>query len=218
MRIFECERNLGGAGDARRSVGRRREHGLRGLLAGHHAASAASVVTVYNPEQEGQIEQSGAWYEYFVQNNDLPDEACVVRVRPRRAQRGTRASASPRSSTRRRQHQARRRGAPSYVNAVPSASSRRPRPARTGGSGSEGQGAEYRRVDSGQYYHDAGDEKDGVSGRMEHRAGAAGGIEEDDRTRRNEARGVHRKGRGVWPILFVIFWRAARTSTPGSVL
>ena len=25
----------------------------------------------------------------------------------------------------------------------------------------------------------------GVSGRMEHRAGAAGGIEEDDRTRRN---------------------------------
>ena len=50
---------------------------------------------VYNPEQEGQVSESGAWYEYFVQNNDLPDEACVVFAFAPNAQRGTRQRVSP---------------------------------------------------------------------------------------------------------------------------
>ena len=56
---------------------------------------AHGVVLVYNPEQEGQVSESGAWYEYFVQNNDLPDEACVVFAFAPNAQRGTRQRVSP---------------------------------------------------------------------------------------------------------------------------
>ena len=60
-----------------------------------HSFDAHGVVLVYNPEQEGQVSESGAWYEYFVQNNDLPDEACVVFAFAPNAQRGTRQRVSP---------------------------------------------------------------------------------------------------------------------------
>ena len=59
----------------------------------------------------------------------------------------------------------------------------------------------------------------GVSGRMEHRAGAAGGIEEDDRTRRNLRPGASIvKGGGVCQFFSSIFWGGANVDARGFVL
>ncbi|KAH8054131.1 GTP binding protein [Aureococcus anophagefferens] len=55
----------------------------------------AGVILVYNPDNEGHVSESGAWYDYFVKNNELPDEACVVFAFDPNAQRGTRQRTSP---------------------------------------------------------------------------------------------------------------------------
>ena len=93
VRILECERNLGGPATPVEvwDVEARRTTGCWPAI----MHDAHGVVLVYNPEQEGQVSESGAWYEYFVQNNDLPDEACVVFAFAPNAQRGTRQRVSP---------------------------------------------------------------------------------------------------------------------------
>ena len=94
VRILECERNLGGPATPVEvwDVGGSTDYEGCWPAIMH---DAHGVVLVYNPEQEGQVSESGAWYEYFVQNNDLPDEACVVFAFAPNAQRGTRQRVSP---------------------------------------------------------------------------------------------------------------------------
>ena len=94
VRILECERNLGGPATPVEvwDVGGSTDYEGCWPAIMH---DAHGVVLVYNPEQEGQVSESGAWYEYFVQNNDLPDEACVVFAFDPNAQRGTRQRTSP---------------------------------------------------------------------------------------------------------------------------
>ena len=98
VRILECERNLGGPATPVEvwDVGGSTDYEGCWPAIMH---DAHGVVLVYNPEQEGQVSESGAWYEYFVQNNDLPDEACVVFAFAPNAHRGTRQRVSPKIST-----------------------------------------------------------------------------------------------------------------------
>ena len=60
----------------------------RGLLRTPHPQ-------VYNPDNEGHVSESGAWYDYFVKNNELPDEQCIVFAFNPTAQRGARQRTSP---------------------------------------------------------------------------------------------------------------------------
>ena len=53
------------------------------------------VVLVYNPKNEGQVAETGAWYDYFVKNNDIPDEQCIVFAFCPNAQPGMRQRTSP---------------------------------------------------------------------------------------------------------------------------
>ena len=108
VRILECERNLGGPATPVEvwDVGGSTDYEGCWPAIMH---DAHGVVLVYNPEQEGQVSESGAWYEYFVQNNDLPGRALVYHpatcrrcARRRPARPGTRPT--------------------SYLNRTPSAS------------------------------------------------------------------------------------------------
>lgn len=38
----------------------------------------AGVAIVYDPEKEEHVSESGAWYDFFVKNNNLSDDQCIV--------------------------------------------------------------------------------------------------------------------------------------------
>ena len=94
VRILECERNLGGPATPVEvwDVGGSTDYEgcWPAIMKDTHG-----VVIVYNPEHEGQVSESGAWYDYFVKNNELPDERCVVFAFAPQAQKGSRQRTSP---------------------------------------------------------------------------------------------------------------------------
>ncbi|KAJ8608496.1 hypothetical protein CTAYLR_005743 [Chrysophaeum taylorii] len=53
------------------------------------------VVLVYNPENEGHVSESGAWYDFFVKNNSLSDDQCIVFAFAPNAQPEIRPRTSP---------------------------------------------------------------------------------------------------------------------------
>lgn len=94
VRILECERNLGGPATPVEvwDVGGSTDYEgcWPAIMQDSHG-----VIIVYDPGQEGQVSESGAWYEYFVQNNELPDDAALVFAFAPNSQRGTRQRVSP---------------------------------------------------------------------------------------------------------------------------
>ena len=55
----------------------------------------AGVVLVYNPENEGHVAESAAWYDFFVKKNGLTDEQCIVFAFSPASQPGTHQRTSP---------------------------------------------------------------------------------------------------------------------------
>jgi precorrin-3B methylase len=46
---------------------------------------ADGVILIYNPDAPGQDQQLGHWFDFFVKNNGLSDEQCLIfahRVNP----------------------------------------------------------------------------------------------------------------------------------------
>mmetsp|Transcript_19659 Transcript_19659/g.25459 ORF Transcript_19659/g.25459 Transcript_19659/m.25459 type:complete len:163 (-) Transcript_19659:144-632(-) len=56
---------------------------------------AAGTILVYNPENEAHVSESGAWYDFFVKNNGLRDEQCIVFAFCPKAEPGMRQRTSP---------------------------------------------------------------------------------------------------------------------------
>ncbi|KAJ1462723.1 hypothetical protein M885DRAFT_505767 [Pelagophyceae sp. CCMP2097] len=97
-RILEAERNLSSSGTSPPTVLEIWDTGGSSLYESCWPAimkDTSGVVLVYNPENEGQVSESGAWYDYFVANNELEDQQCIVFAFSPNAAPGTRQRTSP---------------------------------------------------------------------------------------------------------------------------